>query len=60
LSQKIPVLNIEGLFAGAVPELVGLDQVNLRIPRTLAGRGEVDVSFTADGRATNTVRVSIK
>jgi uncharacterized protein (TIGR03437 family) len=38
----------------------GMDQVNLLVPTSLAGRGEVDVSLTVDGVAANTVRVNIK
>jgi uncharacterized protein (TIGR03437 family) len=48
------------LFAGAVPGYVGLDQVNVRLPRTLAGRGEVDVALFVEGKAANTVRISIR
>ncbi len=51
--------NSETLFAGAAPGFVGLDQANLRIPRTLAGRGEVDVVLSVDGKPANLVRVSI-
>ncbi len=50
----------EVLFAGASPQYVGLDQINLRIPRALHGRGEVDVRVTVDGIAANTVKVLIK
>jgi uncharacterized protein (TIGR03437 family) len=50
----------EVLFAGAAEGFVGLDQINLRLSRALAGRGEVDVSLTVDGRPANTVRVAIK
>ncbi|MGH9845778.1 MAG: kelch repeat-containing protein, partial [Blastocatellia bacterium] len=50
----------EVLFADAAPGLVGLDQVNVRLPRSLAGRGEVDVALSVDGKAANTVRVSIR
>jgi len=46
-------------FAGAAPG-VGLDQVNLLLPRILIGRGEVDVELTVDGKAANTVRVHVK
>ena len=38
----------------------GLDQVNLRVPRSLIGRGEVDVVLTVDGKIANTLRVNIK
>ncbi|HMV83964.1 MAG TPA: hypothetical protein PKC13_01600 [Blastocatellia bacterium] len=47
-------------FAGAQNELAGLDQVNLLLPRELAGRGETDVMPTADGKAANPVKVRIK
>ena len=50
----------EVLFAGAVEGLAGLDQVNVRVPRTLAGRGEVEVVLTVDGRATNAVRINVR
>jgi uncharacterized protein (TIGR03437 family) len=39
---------------------VGLDQCNVHLPRSLAGRGEVNVAMTVDARAVNTVRVSIR
>jgi uncharacterized protein (TIGR03437 family) len=50
----------ETLYAGAQGSLAGLDQVNVRLPRSLAGRGEVEVLFTADGKAANAVRVNFK
>jgi uncharacterized protein (TIGR03437 family) len=53
-------VNSEVLFAGEQGGFVGLDQMNVRLPRSLAGRGEVEVAVTVDGRAANTVRVSIK
>jgi uncharacterized protein (TIGR03437 family) len=48
------------LYAGLQPTLTGLDQINVRLPRTLVGRGEVDVVLTVDGRLANTVRISFK
>jgi uncharacterized protein (TIGR03437 family) len=47
------------LFAGA-QGLIGLDQVNLPISRSLAGSGEIDVALTMDGQTTNFVKVNIK
>jgi uncharacterized protein (TIGR03437 family) len=47
------------LYAGP-SSFVGLDQCNLDLPRSLAGRGEVNVVLTVDGRAANTVRVSFR
>jgi len=48
------------LYAGAVPGLEGLDQVNALLPRSLIGRGEADVVLTVDSKAANTVRIAIK
>jgi uncharacterized protein (TIGR03437 family) len=47
-------------FAGPQGTYVGVDQINLRLTRSLIGRGEVDVGLTVDGQASNTVRVSIR
>ena len=47
-------------FAGAQGGLIGVDQANIAIPRTLKGRGEIDVLMTVDGKATNTVRIVIR
>jgi uncharacterized protein (TIGR03437 family) len=47
-------------YASIAPGFVGLDQVNAVIPRSLAGRGEIDVALTADGRAANVVRISLR
>ena len=53
-------VNAEVLFAGPQGSFVGLDQINLRLPRALAGQGDVDVVFTADGKKANTLRVNVK
>ena len=47
-------------FAGAQGSLTGLDQINVQMPRSLIGRGVVDVVLTVDGKATNTVQVNLK
>jgi uncharacterized protein (TIGR03437 family) len=47
-------------FAGAQGSLVGVDQGNLELPRSLAGRGEIDLVFRVDGKNANTVRINIK
>jgi uncharacterized protein (TIGR03437 family) len=45
--------NSEVTFAGAQPNFTGLDQVNVRLSRSLIGRGSVSVVVTVDGQATN-------
>lgn len=52
--------SVEMLYAGPVDGFVGLDQSNIRIPRTLAGRGVVDVILIVDGRPANAVTIQIK
>lgn len=45
-------------YAGA-QGLPGLDQINVALPRSLAGKGEVDVLLIADSQIANTVRINI-
>jgi len=59
-SIKIGGVDAEVAYAGAQGGLVGLDQVNVKLPRALIGRGEVDLVLTVDGKAANNVRVRIK
>ncbi len=56
---KIGGVDAEVLYAGPQGDFVGLDQLNIRLPRTLAGRGEIDVALNIDGRSANPVRISI-
>jgi uncharacterized protein (TIGR03437 family) len=57
---KIGGVDSEVLFAGAQGGFVGLDQVNVRVSRALAGRGEVEISATVDGKPANVVSVNVK
>jgi uncharacterized protein (TIGR03437 family) len=50
----------EVVFAGAQGELAGLDQLNVKLPRGLAGRGDVDLLTTVDGKAANLLRINVK
>ncbi len=47
-------------YVGTQGDFVGLDQVNVLLPRSLIGRGEIDVVLTVDGQTANTVKISIK
>lgn len=47
-------------YAGAQGSDVGLDQVNVLLPPSLAGSGDVPLVLTAAGRRANTARISIK
>ncbi|MDX2043271.1 MAG: kelch repeat-containing protein [Acidobacteriota bacterium] len=60
VTAKIGDSPTEVLFAGAQGDFVGLDQCNIRLLPNLAGRGEVIVALTVDGKSANTVKVVIK
>jgi uncharacterized protein (TIGR03437 family) len=53
-------VDAEVSYAGGQGEFAGLDQINLLVPRGLAGRGEVDILLTVEAQMANAVRVSIK
>jgi uncharacterized protein (TIGR03437 family) len=59
-SVKIGGLAAEVSYAGPQGTLVGLDQVNARLPRSLSGRGEVEVALTVEGKPANIVKIAIK
>jgi uncharacterized protein (TIGR03437 family) len=48
------------LYARAQTQYAGLDQVDVVIPGSLAGAGEVPVVLTVDGQTANVVTVNIK
>ena len=48
------------LYANKQPDFIGLDQVNIQLPKMLVGRGEVDVVLTMDGKVANPVRINLK
>jgi uncharacterized protein (TIGR03437 family) len=47
-------------YAGAQPQYAGLDQINVKLPRSLAGIGETPVTVTVDGRRSNAVTVKVQ
>ena len=48
------------VYAGPQGAYPGVDQVNLLLPRTLAGRNTVNVVLSADGKTANTVTINFK
>jgi uncharacterized protein (TIGR03437 family) len=60
VSCAIGGVSSEVLYAGASPDYVGLDQVNVRLSRALIGRGAVDVALSVDDKGANTARISIR
>jgi uncharacterized protein (TIGR03437 family) len=53
--QSVPVL-----YAGAQGQYDGLDQVNISVPRSLAGVGEASVYVVADGKTSNMTTIKIQ
>jgi uncharacterized protein (TIGR03437 family) len=47
-------------YAGAQSQYPGLDQVNVYVPRALAGAGEVPVVLTVDGVTANVVTINVQ
>ena len=52
-SARVDYAGLQGIY-------VGMDQINILIPRSVIGRGEVDVVLTVDGKSANTIRDNIK
>ena len=47
-------------YIGPQGTFSGLDQLNVLVPRTLAGRGEVEMTVTIDGITANTSKVNFR
>lgn len=60
VSATIGGTNASVSYAGVAPDFVGLDQSNILLPKSLAGRGEVDVLLSVDGKNSNTVKLNLK
>ena len=60
VSVTVGGVPVEVWYAGAQGGFFGLDQLNLLLPQTLEGRGEMDVVLKVDGRTANTVRIKVK
>ncbi|MEP7340802.1 MAG: hypothetical protein ABI977_23935, partial [Acidobacteriota bacterium] len=59
-SASVGGANADLSYLGSQGGFVGLDQANIRLDRNLAGRGDVEVKLTVDGKTSNTVRINIK
>ena len=60
VQAEIGGVPVETLYVGPQGDFVGLDQLNLRLPSGLAGRGEVQIRLVIDGKAANVVTVAFK
>ena len=57
---KLGGVDLKVDYAGPQGESLGLDQINVRLPRTLANKGTIDVALNVDGQAANVLQVSVK
>jgi uncharacterized protein (TIGR03437 family) len=60
VNTQLGTVDVETLFAGPQGQFAGLDQINVRLPRSRAGSGEMDVRVSVDGKQANVVRVNVK
>jgi uncharacterized protein (TIGR03437 family) len=60
VSATIDGVSAQVAYAGAQGSVIGLDQANVLIPSSLAGRGAVNVVLMVDGKASNTVVVNVQ
>jgi len=60
LAVQIGGVNSRVVYAGAQGDLIGVDQLNVELDRSLANRGEVNLTLTVNGLSSNTVKVNFK
>lgn len=60
VSVTIGNATVPAEFAGAQGSLVGLDQVNLLLPRSLRGGGLLNLRLTVEGQTSNNVQLSFR
>jgi uncharacterized protein (TIGR03437 family) len=61
VTVEVGGLAIPVIYAGAQGDFVGLDQINIGpLPRSLAGKGEVQIVMTVDNKRSNRVTVTFQ
>ncbi len=60
VSATVGNSNVEVLYAGDQGFYAGVDQVNIRLPRSLSGGGEIPIAVNVDGVAANTIKINIR
>jgi uncharacterized protein (TIGR03437 family) len=60
VTARVGTYDLPVSFAGAHPNFPGLDQVNVALPRLLAGAGQVSVSLSVAGATSNVVTLTIR
>ncbi len=61
VTMKIAGVTVGADYAGEAPGFIGLDQINTAaLPRSLAGKGLVNLELTVDGKPANVVQLNFK
>ena len=60
VKARIGATDAPVVAAAPLTAYTGIDQVNVRLPRSLAGQGEASVQLVVDGKPANPVSVNIK
>lgn len=60
VSLRLGGATVPVLFAGAQGELAGVDQINALLPRSLIGRGLVNIELQVGGQTANVVTVHVQ
>jgi uncharacterized protein (TIGR03437 family) len=60
ITAQLGSVNPSVLFAGAQSQFPGLDQINLQLPGSLAGSGQVMLQIVASGQKANPVRLMFR
>jgi uncharacterized protein (TIGR03437 family) len=59
-SARVADVAASVVYAGAQGQYAGLDQYNIEVPRSIAGRGEVTLSILVNGVPATPVRLSVE
>ena len=60
VSATVGGIPVTVMYAGNQNFYVGVDQINLSLPKSLIGKGDADVNLVIDGKGTNVVKVNFK
>lgn len=60
VTATVGTTGVPVIYAGAQSQYAGFDQVDLLLPRSLAGAGTVDLTLTVDGVTSNVVTINIQ
>src|SRR5208283_6100187 len=52
--------SLPAAYGGAAPTFVGLDQINVMLPESLAGSGTVSLSVSVPGESSNVLTVTFQ